>query len=438
MNTALSIKDLKAEFVQQFENKQANYKFGSERRKEAIQHFRALGIPTTKHEDWKYVNLLPLSKIDFVPEVLSTIASPTELQPYLLAEKEAYTIVLLNGKYAPQFSTLPEITPKIIITSLAQAFEQHTELVEKHFAQIAFTEKEAFVALNTALAEDGLFIYIADNQVVHKPIIVYFITDAQQQAPQIQIRNLYVFGKNSQATILTKFDTLGNNANFSNLVEEIFLAPNAIVDYYKIQNENENTYHIGTTKVRQDTRSVFSSITVSFNGAIVRNNLDLDLQGEYCEGNMFGLYILKGKTLLDNHTSVNHALPNAQSNEFYKGVLDEKATGVFNGKIFVRQNAQKTNAYQQNRNILLSQDASINTKPQLEIWADDVKCSHGATVGNLDKGALFYLRSRGISEESAKALLVYAFANEIIEKVKVQSLKEYLEFLLSERLQITT
>jgi len=245
-----------------------------------------------------------------------------------------------------------------------------------------------------------------------------------------QPRNLIHFGKNSDASVVEKFISIGDNTQFTNAISEVVVSENASAKYYKLQNENPTAYHVGTTQVYQERNSHFSITTVTTNGGIVRNNLNLKLDGEGIDTHMYGLYLLDGETHVDNHTAVDHAKPHSQSNELYKGVMNGKSTGVFNGKIYVRQDAQKTNAFQSNRNVLLSDDASIYTKPQLEIWADDVKCSHGATTGQIDEEALFYLQSRGISKDTAKALLMIAFASEVVQEVKIKEVKEYVEQII--------
>ena len=230
------------------------------------------------------------------------------------------------------------------------------------------------------------------------------------------------------------FRSIGENATFTNSVTEFVVAEEANVHYYKIQNESDKSYHIGTTSVIQESKSVFTANTVTANGGFVRNNLNIKIDGEYAEANMFGLYIPNGKQHVDNHTVVDHAKPNSNSNELYKGILKDRSTGVFNGKIFVRQDAQKTNAFQSCKNVLLSEDASMNTKPQLEIWADDVKCSHGTTTGQLNEDALFYMQARGIAKDTARALLTLAFAQDVIDKFEIVAIKEYLQELISEKI----
>lgn len=278
-------------------------------------------------------------------------------------------------------------------------------------------------------------IHVADNQVVEEPIILRFIADVRQGNAAIQPRNLIVVGKNAEVKVAEAFRTVGDQKSFTNAVTEIFLAENANVQYYKVQDESDEAYHIGTTQVIQSSNSYFYSSTVSINGGFIRNNLNLILEGEHCDGFMYGLYVPNGKQHIDNHTVVDHRKPNSQSNELYKGILMDKSTGVFNGKIFVREDAQKTNAYQNCRNVVASDEATMNTKPQLEIWADDVKCSHGTTTGQLNDDAVFYMQARGIPKADAKRLLMLAFAQDVVSNIKIDSIREYLEERILNKLE---
>ena len=295
---------------------------------------------------------------------------------------------------------------------------------------------ESFIALNTAFTFDGAFIHIPAHTVVEKPIHLLHVSDARNEATVSYPRNLIVAENNSRVKVIESFHTVQSaNHNFINSVTEVVVKENSIVELNKIQNEAAEAFHINHTEASQEKNSTFKINTITLGGGIVRNNLHIVLNGEYCNSQLNGLYLLNGSQLVDNHTLVDHAKPNCYSNELYKGIIDGKAQGVFNGKIFVRKDAQKTNAYQSNKNILLSDDASMNAKPQLEIFADDVKCSHGATTGQLDEDALFYLRSRGIGEENAKALLNVAFAADVIKNISIEALKNNLSVLISTKLK---
>ena len=309
------------------------------------------------------------------------------------------------------------------------------ELIQEYFGKYANYQTDAFTALNTALSNDGVVVQVADNKVVEEPIIIRYISDVRLANVGSQPRNLIIVGKNSQVKIAEAYRTVGENAAFVNTVSEIIVGESAIVDYYKVQNESDKSYHIGTTQVYQKGRSYFYAATATLNGGFVRNNLNVILDGEHIESHLYGLYVPNGKQHIDNHTLVDHQKPNCESNELYKGILMDKSTGVFNGKIFVREDAQKTNAYQNCRNVITSDEATMNTKPQLEIWADDVKCSHGTTTGQLNDEAIFYMQSRGIPKKEAIRLQLLAFAQDVVSQIKIDSIREYIEKLILEKLE---
>ena len=308
--------------------------------------------------------------------------------------------------------------------------------MKEHFGKYASIKTESFIALNTAFSYDGAFIHIPGNTVVEQPIHLLYVSDARNAASVAYPRNLVVAEKSSQVKIVESFHCMqSGNHNFTNSVTEIVVKENAIVEFNKIQNETAEAFHINHTEAYLAKNSTFNINTITLGGEIVRNNLHIVLNDENGTAHLYGLYLLNGNQLVDNHTLVDHAKPNCYSNELYKGIIDDKAHGVFNGKIFVRQDAQKTNAYQSNKNILLSNDASMHAKPQLEIFADDVKCSHGATTGQIDEEALFYLRSRGIGEQNARALLNTAFAADVINNITIEALKNNLITFLSSKLK---
>ena len=411
-------------------------------RKSAIKRFELLGFPTTKNEEWKYTNINPILNNEL--DILTTRISPaptesesiskSDIQACLFQRSEANTVVFINGRYSKEFSTVISPANELRIESLAKTMANDPGMIDKYFGKYADFQNNAFTALSTAFAADGAFIYVPEEAVVSYPILLYFITDTRQSNIIAQPRNLFLLGKNSRVSIVESFNTIGSGPGFTNIVTEIMVGKNAAMDYYKIQNDSDTSWHIGTTQVYQAGNSNFTSTTVSLNGDLIRNDLNIKIDGEGCETQLYGLYLLNGKSHVDNHTLVDHAKPNSFSKELYKGILDDRSTGVFNGKVIVRQDAQKTNAFQSNKNILLSNDATINTKPQLEIFANDVKCSHGATTGQIDEEALFYMRSRGIDEGRAKALLIHAFVSEILDKIKIGVLKEYVEKVIGERL----
>lgn len=435
MNKQIIETPLKAKYLEHF----ASYEQGlngakqstmHQKRRAALARFEALGFPSIKHEEWKYTNLKQLLSQDYHLDQTSEL-NVSDLEGILYQQVEANHLVFVNGRLQTELSQVK--SPNLKVQTFEAAIAEKSPLLDNYFAEIADSENDSLTALNTAFARYGSVIEVADNQVVDLPVLCYFITNGGEEQIAVQPRNLWLIGKNSQVSFVDTLHNLGKAASFSNMVTEIFVETSAIVKHYKIQND-ENAYHIGTTQVKQADKSVYTNITVTLAAVLLRNNLNLLLDGEHIEGNMYGLYMMAGKAHADNHSIADHLKPNSVSNELYKGILEDQASGVFNGKIFVRQDAQKTNAYQQNRNVLLSDTASVNTKPQLEIWADDVKCSHGATTGSLDKNALFYLRSRGIPEQEARALLVHAFANEIIEKIDIVPIREHLESLVLKRL----
>jgi Fe-S cluster assembly protein SufD len=433
MNTTVNTTDLKETLLSGFKSHKSNLKDNTalqSRKKDALATFEKLGFPTTKNEEWKYTNLSSVLKKDFMLAG-SSILLKEDVRPFLLAGTEANHVVFVNGAYSKELSTIVSPESSIIIKNFS---DTDPKILESYFGKLADADKDSFTALNTAFAENGAFIRIPKGKVVEAPVILYFISDGRQADILTQPRNLFIAEENSFAKVIETFNHIGSKTSFTNIVTEIVMKKDAFLEYYKIQNESENGHHVGTTEVLHEAKSHFSSTTITLNGGIIRNNLNIVLNAEFCESTLYGLYVLKNKQHVDNHTLVDHAMPNCYSNELYKGILDNKSTGVFNGKINVRPDAQKTNAFQSNKNILLSKDASMNTKPQLEIFADDVKCSHGTTVGQMDEEPLFYLRSRGIREDNAKALLMNAFANDIIEHIKIDALKEKIQHLVFERL----
>ena len=402
-------------------------------RQRALERFDKLGFPTIRHEEWKYSNVKNLVNQAFDFNAVTNF-SAQDLEEMPIPNLEGNILYFINGIYNAELSIIVSPDSELQILTFAKAAKTQPELVEQYFNKYSDYQDNAFTALNTAFAKNGIFVHVPDNTVVEQPIILRFISDARTLNVASQPRNLIVVGKHSEVQIAEAYRSLGENASFTNAVTEFIIGEAANVHYYKVQNESDKSYHIGTTSVLQADKSVFTANTVTANGGFVRNNLNIKIDGEYAEANMFGLYIPNGKQHIDNHTAVDHAKPNSNSNELYKGILKGKSTGVFNGKIFVRQDAQKTNAFQSCKNVLLSEEASMNTKPQLEIWADDVKCSHGTTTGQLNDDALFYMQSRGISKDTARAFLTLAFAQDVIDKFEIVAIKEYLQALIEEKI----
>ncbi|PRY27769.1 iron-regulated ABC transporter permease protein SufD [Spirosoma oryzae] len=402
-------------------------------RRQALTAFDQLGFPTIRHEEWKYSNVNSLIKQRFTIDGTSTLTAD-ELSSLEIPNLEGNVLYFVNGHYQAEMSHIVSPADQVQIGSLADSIKADPDGVGAHFARYADYKDSAFTALNTALATDGVVIRVPANAQVEQPIILRFISDARVNNVASQPRNLILVGKNAEVTVTESFRTLGDNSSFVNIVTEISLDRDARMQYYKVQDETNQAYHIGTTQVHQTDNSHFYAATVTLNGNFVRNNLNIVLNGQYAEAFMYGLYMPNGRQHVDNHTLVDHAMPNSYSNELYKGILDDSGTGVFNGKIFVRPDAQKTNAYQSCKNVVLSPNATMNTKPQLEIYADDVKCSHGTTTGQLNDEALFYMRSRGIPKDEARTLLLYAFAQDVLSQIKIQPIRDYLEGVITAKL----
>jgi len=430
---------LKAELIADFHLSQAKLNGKADLpihklRDEAIRNFDKLGFPTIRHEEWKYSNVSNLIKQTFDFHT-KTAFNQSDLDKIPLPHLNGNVLYFINGVYNAELSQIATPENKLRVIPFSEALAHHTELIDGYFGKYANYEIDAFTALNTALANDGVVVQVADNKIVEEPIILRFISDVRLANVGSQPRNLIIVGKNSQVKIAEAYRTVGDNAAFVNTVTEIIVDESAMVDYYKVQSESDKSYHIGTTQVYQKGRSYFYSATATLNGGFVRNNLNVVLDGEHIESHLFGLYVPNGKQHVDNHTVVDHRKPNCESHELYKGILMDKSTGVFNGKIFVREDAQKTNAYQNCRNVVTSDEATMNTKPQLEIWADDVKCSHGTTTGQLNNEAIFYMQSRGIPKKEAIRLQLLAFAQDVVTQIKIDSIREYIEELILEKLE---
>jgi Fe-S cluster assembly protein SufD len=398
-------------------------------RKAAMKRFTELGFPTTRNEDWKFTSAAPIAKVPFrhgAPADENGLTAKA-LERAFYKIDDAVQLVFVNGHYAPELSLLRSLPAGVIVTSLAAALDTHRDLIEPHLTRYAAYQDHAFTALNTAFIQDGAFVYLPAGKLVEKPVHLVFVTTAVGEGTVAHPRNLIVAGKESQATVVESYAGLEEEVYFTNAVTEVLAGDGAVIDHYKLQRESREAFHVATLHVQQQRGSSFSSGYFGFGGALVRNEVRAALDGEGCECTLNGLYMADGRQHLDNHTVIDHAKPRCASHELYKGILDGKAHGVFNGKIFVHQDAQKTDAKQTNKTLLLSDDAVINTKPQLEIYADDVKCTHGATVGQLEDDAIFYLRSRGIDREAARRLLTFAFANDIIGRVKVEAIRTRLE-----------
>lgn len=403
-------------------------------RSASMRQFETTGFPSIRDEEWKYTNLLPIIKRDYSLDLQEERITLEELSEYVLTDTDTYFLVFVNGILSEELSTLEN--GSFVISTLKIAQHTHSEIVAQHWNNCLPKETDALVAMNTALAEDGAFIYVPKNTVVDKPIQLVYATKGLVENSFIQSRSLVVAEENAQVRFTQRHQNFDGKSIFTNAVTEISAAKNAQVDCYKIQNDNRNSSLIDNTWVQQAKRSNCTVDTFSFGGQFIRNNLSFILNGSHAESNMNGISMIGQDQLVDHHTFVDHAVPNCQSNELYKGIFGDNSKGVFNGKVMVRPDAQKTNAFQANNNLLLTDNASIDTKPQLEIYADDVACSHGCTIGQLDEEALFYMRSRGIAKKEAKALLMYAFTNDVLENIKIPELQNKLNRIIANKLGV--
>ena len=398
-------------------------------RKAAISRFREVGFPTRRDEEWRFTNPAPLAEIDFQSVKPGTAVTAAEIASFTLPEMGTTTLVFVDGGYVPALSQAGTLPPGVTVSSLAEAFAAHHPAIEPHLARVAKFDT-TFPALNTAFLSDGAFVHIAKGAVASEPIHLLFVSTDSGTPTVTHPRTLIVAEENSQATVVESYASVGDGVSLTNAVTEIVVAQDANLDHYKLNRDSRNAYHVATMQVQMGRQSVFSSHSINLGGLFVRNDANAILSAEYAECTLNGLSLVDGKRLVDNHTAIDHALPNCNSHELYKYILDDQSRGVFNGKIYVREDAQKTDAKQTNRALLLSADAQINTKPQLEIFADDVKCTHGATIGQLDPEQLFYLRSRGIPKDEARDLLIYAFAGDVISRIKIAALRDALDAIL--------
>ncbi len=404
-------------------------------RKEALAQLAEVDFPTTRDEEWKYTSVSPILKQNFIPAFNIDKQNVTKegIKKYFFSGFDFYTMTFINGIYSEELSDLQNLQKGVTVNSLSKLLRSNPKVISEQITKFVKTEN-AFNLLNRVYSTDGAVVIVPDGVIVEKPIQILFLNGHNDKLVLSIPHNLIVAGKNSQVSIITNYSALNSSVYFSNIITEVFAGESSIVDLYKIQNENDNSFHYEKVEAHQLKKSIFNHYNFTFGGEIVRNDINSTLDDENIETHYYGLYLGKGNQHIDNHTFVDHAKPNCMSNELYKGILDNKARGVFNGKIIVRKDAQKTNAYQQNKTVLLSKTAKINTKPQLEIFADDVKCTHGATVGHLDDTAYYYIRTRGIPAELAKSMLIRAFANDVVESVKIEPLRDQLNHMIFEHL----
>jgi Fe-S cluster assembly protein SufD len=397
-------------------------------------HFAELGFPTTEDEEWRFTNVRPIAELQPQASPSNVRLTKAEIAKFDYDELRARRLVFVDGRYHPELSD-PGAAGGISALNLATAIQADESILTQHLGRYARYDDNAFAALNTSMIEDGAVIRIPKGHVATEPVFILFVSTGRIAGAVSNPRILIVGHEGSQAKVIEKYVTLGNQPHFTNVVTEIVLEDNARLEHCKLQDESLNAFHVATIQAHQKRSSHLLTHSISLGGAIARNNVIPVLDAEGCECTMNGLYLGRDTQLVDHHTAIHHAKPNCNSHEFYHGILDGKSQGVFNGKIFVRPDAQKTDAKQTNRNLLLSDEATIHTKPQLEIFADDVKCTHGATVGQLEDEHIFYLRARGIGLDMARRMLVHAFASDIVNRITIDEIREDLDNLFFERFE---
>lgn len=405
-------------------------------RSEAIKTFEEKGFPSKKEEEWKYTSLRGLLKEDYslFPKKENTVEFK-EVKKYFLHEIDTYKVVFIDGVYSSFLSETTHDKLDVCLLSSALSKKKYEPVIEAYFNKAA--NKDSLTSLNTAFAKEGAYIYVPNHVEADKPIEIINFATGNEAATLLQPRNLIVVGENAHVQIIERHQSLSGNPVLTNVVTEIYAEKRAHLDYYKIQNDKAQASLIDHTYLQQERDSICKVHTFSFGGKLTRNNLSFYQNGEHCDSVLKGITILEEKQHVDHNTLVHHISPNCESHQDYKGIFDDSSTGVFNGKVLVDREAQKIDAFQQNNNILISDKATINAKPQLEIFADDVKCSHGCTIGQLDDDALFYLRSRGIGQKEARALLMYAFANNVLESVKIPELKKRINKLIALKIGVS-
>ncbi len=403
-----------------------------EARAKAMDRFVELGFPTTRNEDWHFTSVAPITESEFTFVAARTgDVSRSDLEAFGFGGDDWHVAVFVNGRFAPELSSLARLDPGVRVVALADAWAAEPALAKR--VGTILTEQPAFTALNTAFMPDGYVIHIPRDTVIRAPIHCLFVTDAHAAKSVIYPRNLVLVERNARATVLESYVGLGDAAYFTNAVTEVSVAEGATLHHYKIQREGRRAFHVGTIEATQGRDSHYISFSFATGASLSRTNIYTRLAGEGCGSTLNGLYMIDGEQHCDHQTRIEHAEPNCFSREVYKGVLDGRSHGVFNGKVYVHPKAQKTDGKQTNNTLLLSKEAQVDTKPQLEIFADDVKCTHGATVGRLDEAAWFYMKSRGLDAEAARRLLIYAFAADVLETIEQEQVREGLERSTLER-----
>jgi Fe-S cluster assembly protein SufD len=427
--TSPNVAHYAAEYRRALEQGPAQPRWVGQSRDSAMAQFERLGFPTTKLEQWRFTSVTPIAERTFALAKDGVAAAKAQTQP--LSAPIAHA-VCVNGRFVPQLSQLDKLPKGVQLLGLEAAIASHPALIEPYLAKLSLTETNSFTSLNTAFLRDGVVLIIAARTVVEHPIEVTFASVSEGSGSVSHPRLLIVAGDASQATVLERY--VGTGAAFTNAVGEVWLGANAVIDHYKLQEEPADAFHIASLFLHCARSGTFSSHSLTFGGGIARNDVVATLDGEGVDCTLNGLYVGRGNQLIDNHTTIDHAMPHCGSHEIYKGILGDQSRAVFNGKIIVRPDAQKTDAKQTNKALLLSDEANINSKPELEIFANDVKCTHGAAIGQLDDAAMFYLRSRGLGVSESRAILVHAFAGDILNRVKIAPVREYVKGILTARL----
>jgi Fe-S cluster assembly protein SufD len=432
----MELKDKLLASFMAFEEKIDTHSELHELRSHAIKNFENKGFPTKKEEAWKYTYLNAILKNDFsvFPKKENAIEFK-DVKKYFLHEIDTYKVVFIDGIFSSFLSSTTHDGLDVCLMSSALTKPKYKMVIDTYFNQIA-NKEDSLTSLNTAFSLEGAYINIPKSKVVEKPIEIIYFSTGNEAALMVQPRNLVIVGENAHVQIVERHQSLNSNPVLTNSVTEIFAQKRAIVDYYKIQNDVQTANLIDNTYIAQKQESRVAVHTFSFGGNITRNNLNFYHQGERIDSTLKGITIIGDKQHVDHYTLVQHATPNCESHQNYKTILNDSSTGVFNGKIFVEKEAQKTDAFQQNNNILIGDKATINAKPQLEIFADDVKCSHGCTIGQLDESAMFYMQQRGIPKKEAKALLMYAFTSEVTNSVKIPELKAKIARIIADKLGV--
>jgi Fe-S cluster assembly protein SufD len=406
----------------------------AELRGKAMERFMVLGLPTSKHEDWRFTNIAPVRQTEFALPDATTDVTPEQIEPFAIPNFDCHMIVFVNGRYREALSNVGDLPAGVTLQTLADALAEGGDLLEQHFGQYADIEDKAFAALNTALADDGIVLHVPQGAKLDKPVHLLNVTVADDAPVFVCPRNLIVVDNGGSATVVEDYVSLREDVYFNNALTEIAVGDNAHVTHYLLDRESEKAFNVSELHARQGRDSRFLSHSMLFGGAIVRNNVRPILDGDNCFSLLNGLYVIDGDQIADSHMRVEHRKPHGDSRQYYNGIMHDNAKGVFRGRIVVSREAQKTDAKQSNQNLLLSDSASANADPQLEIYADDVKCTHGATIGQINEDQIFYLMARGIPRDIARSMIVVAFASEGLDRIEDEPIRTLMKDMLMDRL----